>query len=204
MLALSGVLVRSQTRTAPAAPDSATLYRQAQEDFRSGRVKESTAAFDQLAQLVPDGAPMLWQRGIALYYMDRFNDCRLQFESHRTVNPDDVENAAWHYLCVARASTAAKAKAALLPVGPDPRVPMREIYKLYKGDFKPSDVLAAAGTRTESLFSAHLYIGLWHEAQGAREEARKHITIAAEPRFADAGGYMHDVALVHLKRATLR
>ncbi len=193
---LLGWFALGQTRL-PA--DAAALYRQAQEDFRAGRVKESVTAFDRLAEAIPDGAPMLWQRGIALYYVGRFDDCRLQFESHRTVNPDDVENAAWHYLCVARSSGAAKARAALLPVGPDPRVGMREIYRLYRGELKPADVLAAAGARDEALFSAHLYLALWYEAQGMRDLARKHMTTAAEPRFEDAGGYMHDVARVHLK-----
>jgi len=72
--------------------------------------------------------PQLWQRGIALYYAGRYDDCRKQFEAHRTVNPDVVENAAWHFLCVARADSVAAARAALLPVGPDRRVPMHEVY----------------------------------------------------------------------------
>ena len=71
-------------------------------EFEQGRFGASVAAFDELARLMPDRAPHLWQRGIALYYAGRYADCRRQFESHRTVNPDDVENAAWHFLCVAR------------------------------------------------------------------------------------------------------
>ena len=70
--------------------------------IRTGRFAASAAAFDELAKVIPDQAPQLWQRGIALYYAGRYTDCRRQFESHRTVNPDDVENAAWHFLCVAR------------------------------------------------------------------------------------------------------
>jgi len=95
--------------------------------FQAGRVAESAAEFDNVVKLAPDYAPQLWQRGIALYYAGRFRDCRAQFESHRTVNPDDVENAAWHFLCVARAESVERARAALLPVGPDSRVPMREV-----------------------------------------------------------------------------
>jgi len=80
--------------------------------------------------------------GIALYYAGRFKDCRAQFESHRTVNPDDVENAAWHFLCVARAESVTSARAALLPVGPDPRVPMRQIYQMFRGAFQKTQVSA--------------------------------------------------------------
>jgi hypothetical protein len=71
-------------------------------EFEQGRFAASASTFDELAKVISDEAPQLWQRGIALYYAGRYGDCRRQFESHRTVNPDDVENAAWHFLCVAR------------------------------------------------------------------------------------------------------
>ena len=80
--------------------------------FEKGRFAESATAFDEVAKMVPEQAPQLWQRGIALYYAGRYDGCRRQFESHRTVNPDDVENAAWHFLCVARGESPAKARAA--------------------------------------------------------------------------------------------
>src|SRR6267142_6102347 len=111
-------------------------------DFENGRFAESAAAFDILAKAVPGQAPYLWQRGIALYYAGRYRDCRAQFESHRTVNPADVENAAWHFLCVALAESPKSARAALLPVGPDSRVPMGEIYQMFAGRLKPEEVLA--------------------------------------------------------------
>src|SRR4029078_7815766 len=95
------------------------------------------------------------RRGIALYYAGRYADCRRQFESHRSVNPDDVENAAWHFLCVARAASPEKARAALLPVGPDARVPMREVYEMFRGALTPDRVLAAAGSRLDGQFYAH-------------------------------------------------
>ena len=62
------------------------------------------------------------------------------------MNPADVENAAWHFLCVARQEGAEKARAALLPVGADPRVPMREVYEMFRGRLEPSAVIAAAGS----------------------------------------------------------
>jgi lipoprotein NlpI len=169
-------------------------------DFRGGRITESVAGFDSLAKMVPEYAPELWQRGIALYYAGRYKDCRAQFESHRTVNPNDVENAAWHFLCVAREESPAKAKAALLPVGPDSRVPMRQVYEMFRGDLTPEQVLKAGGTRPDSEFYAQLYVGLYYEATGNNARAREHIAAAAADRFAASGGYMHDVARVHLGR----
>ena len=181
----------------------ATLNR-AVAEFESGRFAESAASFDSLAKAVPERAPYLWQRGIALYYAGRYDDCRRQFESHRAVNPDDVENAAWHFLCVARAESPAKAKAALLPVGPDARVPMREVYQLFRGSLAPEQVLSAAGTEPDAQFFGHLYLGLYFEALGMKDRAREHITIAAADRFARFGGYMHMVARVHLRSLTVK
>ena len=200
-------LVVILTLTVPAVPAQAqapadrpqAIFDRAVADFRSGRIAESVAAFDTLAQLLPDRAPGLWQRGIALYYAGRYQDCRAQFESHRTVNPNDVENAAWHFACVARGETPEKARAALLPVGPDSRKPMREIYQMLRGALTPEQVLAAAGGQLESEFYAHLYLGLYFEALGNSGRALEHITAAAADRYAAAGGYMHTVAQVHLE-----
>ena len=169
------------------------------DQFEQGQFAESAGTFDDLAKLIPDEAPQLWQRGIALYYAGRFADCRRQFESHRTVNPDDVENAAWHFLCVARSEMPEKARAALLPVGPDARVPMTEVYQMFRGALTAQDVLKAAGNRPGGLFYAHLYIGLYSEALGRKSLALEHIKEAASEKYAGAGGYMHMVARVHSK-----
>ena len=182
---------------APAQPQA--IFERAVADFLGGRIAESVAGFDTLARLDPDRAPQLWQRGIALYYAGRYKDCRQQFESHRTVNPNDVENAAWHFLCVARGESPQSARAALLPVGPDSRAPMRQIYDMFRGSLTPDAVLAAAGARPESQFYAHLYVGLYAEAVGNKNLALEHIRAAADDRFA-VGGYMHAVAKLHLDR----
>jgi tetratricopeptide (TPR) repeat protein len=180
------------------------LMTRAVADFERGRFAESAAAFDNLAKAAPDQAPYLWQRGIALYYAGRYSDCRRQFESHRAVNPDDVENAAWHFLCVARAESPAKARTALLPVGPDARVPMREVYQMFRGTLTPEQVLSAAGAQPDGQFYGHLYVGLYFEALGMKDRALEHIKIAATDRFASAGGYMHMVARVHFRSLTVR
>jgi lipoprotein NlpI len=182
-----------------AAQNPQALLNRAVDEFEQGRFSASAATFDQLAKLVPDEAAQLWQRGIALYYAGRYTDCRRQFESHRTVNPDDVENAAWHFLCVAREQAPENARTALLPVGADPRPPMREIYQMFRGAMTADDVLKAAGSGPSGQFYAHLYVGLYSEALGRKDLALKHIKEAASNRYAQAGGYMHMVAQAHLK-----
>ncbi|MEJ7609106.1 MAG: hypothetical protein WKF37_23250, partial [Bryobacteraceae bacterium] len=125
--------------------EPAVVLGEAMEDFRRGRIDQAIRGFDRVAALRPESAPELWQRGIALYYAGRFRECRAQFESHRLVNPNDVENAAWHFLCVARAESPAKARAALLLVGDDARVPMSAVLEMFRGKITPERVLAAAG-----------------------------------------------------------
>jgi lipoprotein NlpI len=178
------------------------IFDRAVADFLAGRIPESVAGFDRVAALVPAAAPRLWQRGIALYYAGRYADCRTQFESHRTVNPNDVENPFWHFLCVARLESPARARAALLPVGPDPRRPMREVYEMLRGTLAPEAVLAAAGDDVSAQFYAQLYVGLYVEALGDRARAVEHITAASADRFAGTGGYMHAVARQHLASMT--
>jgi lipoprotein NlpI len=170
------------------------------DDFRAGRIEQSVAGFDRVALLSPADAPYLWQRGIAQYYAGKFRECRDMFVSHRTVNPDDVENAAWHFLCVARAESPEAARKQILPVGPDARVPMREVYQMFQGRMTQAQVMNAAGSDPSAQFFARLYVGLYLEAIGDSAAGRAQIEIAAEDRFARVGGYMHDVARVHLMK----
>ena len=184
--------------TAQGSQSPADVMDRAVSDFFAARIPESVAGFDRVAKMVPGEAPELWQRGIALYYASLYADCRAQFESHRTVNPADVENAVWHFLCVARSESAEKARAALLPVGPDDRVPMREIYRMFQGTLTPDSVLVAAGEGARARFYAALYVGLYFEAIG-EGRSQFYITRAASDEFASAGGYMHRVAQVHAR-----
>ena len=76
-----------------ATQDFRAILDRAMTDFRAGRIEQSLEGFDRVAKISPADAPYLWQRGIAQYYAGKFRECRDMFASHRTVNPDDVENA---------------------------------------------------------------------------------------------------------------
>ena len=163
----------------------------------AGRFDEALADFDAFLAAEPALDPYHWRRGIALYYAERFADGAAQFVRHRTVNPNDVENAAWHFLCMAREESVEAARAALLPVGPDQRDPMREVYELYAGRASTDDVLRAAeaSRQHDAPFFAHLYLGLYHEVRGEPELARKHLGLAATVH--GRGHYMGRVARMH-------
>jgi lipoprotein NlpI len=162
--------------------------------FKAGAVERSIADFDQVIALRPNFEPHHWQRGISHYYAEMFAEGKKQFELHQTVNPNDVENGVWHFLCAARAESVEQARAAMLPVSGDPRAPMTEIYELFRGEAGPEEVLAAA-RGGQAQFYAHLYLGLYHEALGDAETSRRHIETAVEEY--PVSHYMWHVARVH-------
>lgn len=187
---------------ADADADVATAFSAGVRLLFEGRPAESTLAFDRVVAARPALEPELWQRGIALYYAGRFADGRRQFETHRGANPADVENVAWHFACVAREQGAEAARAALLPVGDDARVPMREILALFAGRGTPEAVLAAADAGPEPALRnqrcyAHLYLGLYAEACGRDEDAKRHLRLAAGPYSMDH--FMGRVAQLHVQ-----
>ena len=200
ILAVFAIALPLSSRAAEKAPRE--LFSEAVQLFFEAKPVESARVFDQLVELVPAAEPDLWQRGLALYYAERFDDGRKQFELHKTVNPNDVENPAWHFLCVAKLEGVQAARGKLLPVGEDARVPMSEILDLYAGRCEPAAVLAAAEkgkseARRNQLCYAHLYLGLYNEATGDAEKARDHITQAAGPFRMNH--YMGKVAVMHAK-----
>jgi lipoprotein NlpI len=184
-------------------PKLAEAYDQrGSEYFKLGQIKKSLADFDKFLELRPDEKNGHWRRGISLYYAEKFKEGAKQFEGYEKVDTNDVENAVWQYICNARVVGVEKARAGLLKIGKDPRVPLMEVYALFAGKAKPEDVLKAAraGSPTEDqlkvrLFYAHLYLGLYYESEGDKKKAAEHITKAAEDY--QVGGYMGDVARVH-------
>lgn len=173
--------------------------RRGMDRFTAGKVEESIADFDRVIALQPSTRPQLWQRGISLYYVGRYADCKAQFESHQTLNTDDVENAAWHYLCTARAESPAAARKKLLNIRNDGRRPMMKVHELFAGKAMVQDVLRDAGqSDATAQFFAALYIGLYYEANGDPAKAEPWLKKANDSsRDQD---YMGAVARVHWTR----
>lgn len=187
-------------------PNAVEIYnRRGSEHFKLGHIEASIADFDRAIELNPGQEPHHWQRGISYYYAGLYRKGRDQFQSHQQVNANDVENAVWHFLCGARLEGVGKARQSLLNIEGDRRVPMMEIYRLFKGEGTIDEVMQAAGAgdsdpevRNRQLFYAHLYLGLYHEALGDETEARRNLVLAAE-RY-PVKHYMGDVARVHADR----
>jgi lipoprotein NlpI len=186
-------------------PKMADAYQQrGGEFFKLAKIDKSLADFDKFLELRPNERAGHWQRGISLYYAGRYKEGAEQFKAGDKVFADDVENAVWHYLCNEKVVGAEKARAALLKIGTDKRVPMMVVYDLFAGKAKPQDVLTAVdeGKPKEAelksrQFYAHLYLGLYYNSTGDRKQAVEHLEKADADKA--IGGYMGDVARVHLE-----
>ncbi|MDH3719427.1 MAG: hypothetical protein OES79_15005 [Planctomycetota bacterium] len=170
--------------------------------FRENDIAGSLRDFDRAAEMQPQRAPHLWQRGISHYYAGRFDEGRRQFEIHKAVNPHDVENATWHFVCVARQKGLDAARRALIDIDTrrDTRVPMAEVYEFYADRATADAVLKAAktaGTERARMY-AYLYLGLYFEVTDDPEQAARHMRQSAAAKLAD--DYMHDVARIHLRQ----
>ena len=70
--------------------------------FVQNDVEGSIADFDLVVQNAPRMEPYMWQRGLSLYYAERYEDGAAQFRKDVAVNPNDTEEAIWAFLCDAR------------------------------------------------------------------------------------------------------
>lgn len=189
-----------------ARPEQADLYQlRGVEHFKAGRVHDSVLDYRKYCELVPTAAVSHWQLGISLYYDGQFAAGQKQFEAYQTFDDNDVENAVWKFLCQVPREGLESARKSMLKIKRDRRVPMMEIYDLYRGQIEPADVLKAVraddpapGVLSQRLFYAHLYLGLYYEVLKQPDPAREHITLAAEKYR--ISHYMGDVAVVHAAR----
>ena len=187
------------------SPPSANLYdRRGAERFKLGDMPKSLADFDRAIELQPARAPHHWMRGITCYYTGKYEEGASQFAAYQTTDDNDVENAVWHFLCVARARGLDSARKELMRTRHDPRVPLDQIYMLFAGTGGVREVMAAVEAENVSndeandrRFYANLYLGLYHDVTGELELARREMDLAAN-HFPFAH-YMKDVAKVHLK-----
>lgn len=190
-------LLEELNRRISADPDNSDLYiLRGSLFFRTNRVKESLVDFDTAVEKSPEVLPYLWQRGISQYYAGEYKKGQEQFEVHRTVNPNDVENAFWHFLCTAKLQGIDKASQSVLLAGQDNREPLMQVQLLIQGKLEEEELLKvteAGGKSTK--FYGYLYLGLYADVAKNPAKAKDYLEKCVK---IDYPGYMHDVAKVHL------
>ena len=160
--------------------------------FAAGRVDEAIALYDAAIAENPASRPYLWQRGLALYYADRFADGADQFAADVAVNPNDTEEQIWHLLCLARLKGGLEAARPFqLSVGKDSRPVMRAAQKLFlSGSAEDEKALAKEASDGYSMdrFYASLYLSLFHESGGNGAAAEQRMREAVRSNYALGSG----------------
>lgn len=166
------------------------------------KVEESVTLFDKAATA---GYPAnrLWQRGLSLYYADRFNEGAKQFRDDVALNPNDTEESIWAMLCEARTLGFDEARRQMITIDGERRPYMRAVYDLFRGGEKQAKSMSvlekmAAGSGADQFYAA-LYLGLFAEAQGDTATARRRIQESVVTSYAkNSGDYMAGLARVHM------
>lgn len=198
--------IKIATKLLDLRPDEPALHKvRGEMNYMAGKMKSSVADFDRVIELQPQAKPHLWQRGLALYYLGRFDDAAEQFEIHRTVNGQDVENAVWHFACIAQSSSFDEAREQLMEIERDTRVPMMQIHKLFAGSLTAKEVLdvAESGDNPQNVarnkYYANFYLGLYYEAKGDDDKSMEFMKQAtSEDNNMPKHALMSQVGNVHL------
>ncbi|QDU62822.1 Lipoprotein NlpI precursor [Planctomycetes bacterium Pan216] len=176
--------------------------------FKLGHFKESVDDFDSMLDVLPSYRPRLWQRGISLYYLDRFPESAEQFVVHHEANSTDRENGIWKFMAQSRDEGTDKARREMIEYTQFDREPFPDLYDMFAGKKTPEEVLdriqkeeMTTNERDKRLFFGHLYVGIHHDLQGNRAKALAHLREAVRnPWGQKAGGgptYMWHVARIH-------
>ena len=178
------------------------FYRRGRWNFCAGNIDASMGDFDRYIKERPERANSQWERGITCYYANKYKAGSKQFEDYQDYHDNDVENAVWRYLCQMKFDGKKKARAAILPIKNDPRIPMMEIYRLFRGESTPENVLKVLGNGqsdpplvNRQRFDTHLYLALYFDSEDDLKTATKHVDIAVQ-QF-ELGDYMWSVAVQH-------
>ncbi|XP_047976802.1 uncharacterized protein LOC125219008 [Salvia hispanica] len=181
------------------AREAVTAVRRGMLLFRQGDVQGSVVEFDKAIDLDPRQKAYLWQRGLSLYYLDRFEEGAEQFRLDVAQNPNDTEESIWCFLCEAQLYGVDEARKRFLEVGIDPRPVMREAYRMFKDGGDPEKLVAAFSSGRESeYFYASLYAGLYYESEKKSDEAKHHLVAACKSCYGSrSDDYMASLAKVH-------
>ncbi|XP_012088963.1 uncharacterized protein LOC105647468 isoform X2 [Jatropha curcas] len=143
--------------------------------FREGDVLGSLAEFDKAIELDSRQKAYLWQRGLSLYYLDRFEEGAKQFRLDVAQNPNDTEESIWCFLCEAQLYGVDEARKRFLEL-----------------------VTAFSNGSENEYFYASLYAGLYHESQKKLDAAKFHIVAACKSLYGQrSDDYMAALSKVH-------
>lgn len=191
-------------------PAAEVYYHRGRALFCLNRVEEAVEDFDRYVELRPEVASRQWERGIAYYYSGQWEKGAKQFELYQTYHDNDVENSVWRFLCLAPLIGVEEARHTMLPIRRDPRIPMMDIYDVFRGKATPLHVSLATFSDHPPIeqldartFYARLYMGLYYEVVEKDNDSAELLLGQAVEQYRNnqqINRFMWSVADVHVKR----
>ncbi|XP_024531544.1 uncharacterized protein LOC112346547 [Selaginella moellendorffii] len=180
---------------------AAEYKRRGMELFVEGDLNGSLEFFDKCLEVLPDDLPYLWQRGLTLFYLNKFEEAATQFRENIKARPDDTEELVWCFLCDAHIDGLEEARKRLPPIGDDDRPFMNKIYELYKNGGDPQQMLSDLGVDDgQEYFYMALYAALYYDAQKNLEAAKATMEAACRSSYGSkAKDYVAYITKIHSK-----
>ena len=156
--------------------------------LRQGDLEGALEQFDR-AQQLSKNKRYEWYRGICLYYLDRFDDARVDFVENAQRYEERFSEPASEERLFAQACALRGAKGDEFAAASElreTRPVLRACAALFGGDVNAAKTLRELCDRTDSVDAlrrrllCHFYAGLYHDALNDAERARAHLALAAE------------------------
>jgi lipoprotein NlpI len=179
--------------------------------FQSGEFAKSLADYEKMIEINPRLDVTHWRKGIALYYLGRWDESARQFEKYQTIDDVDRENGLWRFLAMHEGLGTAKARAAMIQYVRVDRPPLTDVYRMFQGELTADDFRSRAEQfreHSKERFYADLYLGLFFDVEGKPVESLRHLKAAEDSRWAkEAGGgpgWMWHIARIHAEKVRKR
>ena len=156
--------------------------------LRQGDLEGALEQFDR-AQQLSKNSRYEWHRGICLYYLDRFDDARVDFVENALRYEERFFEPASEERLFAQACALRGVKGddfAAASELRETRPVLRACAALFGGDVNAAKTLRELCDRTDSVDAlrrrllGHFYAGLYHDALNDAERARAHLALAVD------------------------
>ena len=97
----NGRKIERLTKAIAGDPKNVELYSERGDlYFQSRKFAEASSDYQKMVELNPRLDVTHWRKGIALYYLGRWEESAKQFEKYQTIDDVDRENGIWRFLAM--------------------------------------------------------------------------------------------------------
>jgi lipoprotein NlpI len=172
--------------------------------FQSRKFAEASSDYQKMVELNPSLDVTHWRKGIALYYLGRWEESAKQFEKYQTIDDVDRENGIWRFLAMQKKVGMQKARDEMIQYTRVDRPPLTDVYRMFQGELSTEEFSNRAlkfAEHSMERFYADLYLGLFFDCEGKPAKSLEHLRAAEKNRSAkeatDGPGWMWHIAGIH-------